>query len=264
MAGIQTRRSLFCRMPAASAGSHPPTMTPLRSRAARLTAFVLALLVSLGARPAAATESLNYQWNLRGFLGRLAGVVLPNRGHGELRTHPNDSGRVTELEITSPASKSGEYFLYGGEMRSDGTTARAWSSYRWNGKQSDKRDKVEEDGVVDMASGIHLIREKLPQSSMRLRIWSDGKIYPVVVERIGAEKVVVPAGTFAATHFRVRGQKVAGERYWKGGLDLWLAQDEGATPVQIQVDRGFAHVRLELVPDTTAEKSPAGKTPGHR
>ena len=34
---------------------------------------------------------------------------------------------------------------------------------------------------------------------------------------------------------------------YAGGLDIWLAKDEAATPVRIQVERGFANVRLELL-----------------
>jgi hypothetical protein len=224
---------------------------PLHRRSA-LSALCLVVLVSLFPRPAAATESLTYRWALKGFIGRLARIALPGTGRGELRSHPNDGGRVTELEITSPESNRGEYFLYGGETRANGTTALAWSSYRWNGRESNKRDKVEEAGVVDLASGIHLIRERQPAGSMRLRIWSDGKVYPVLVQRAGVEELTVPAGTFNTNHFKVRGLHIEGEHYWKGGLDIWLAQDAQATPVQIQVERGFAHVQLELMPTQTA------------
>ena len=56
---------------------------PASSRRAgpRLARVLLAaaLLVPLfGAAPAGAVESLDYRWSLRGFLGRLAGVVVPN------------------------------------------------------------------------------------------------------------------------------------------------------------------------------------------
>jgi len=68
-----------------------------------------------------------------------------------------------------------------------------------------------------------------------------------MVSRVAAENVTVPAGTFRADHYRVRGQRISGERFWKGGMDLWLAQDEARTPVRIQVERGFANVRLDLV-----------------
>jgi hypothetical protein len=44
--------------------------------------------------------------------------------------------------------------------------------------------------------------------------------------------------------------RIEGERFWKGGLELWLAQDPARTPVAIQVERGFANVRLELLPES--------------
>ena len=217
--------------------------------------FAAALLVPLaGAAPAGAIESLDYHWSLRGFLGRLAGVVVPHEGRGQLRSRPvgqngqAEGGRITELEITSAEAGRGEFFRYGGEMRADGTTAQAWSSYRWRGEEKSHRDPVAEAGVVDVASGIHLIRERQPTGPLHLRIWSDGKVYPVVVDRLATEPVTVPAGNFVADHYRIRGVKAAGQRYWKGGLDLWLAKDQPATPVRIQVERGFANVRLELLP----------------
>jgi hypothetical protein len=240
--GITAGRGLFSR--AMDLRRFPARIS---SRPRVLLIVATSLLLLLGAARPAAAESLRYAWSLRGFMGRLAGIFLPHQGKGELRSRPNDGGRITELEITSPDSARGEYFLYGGETRPDGTTALAWSSYRWRGETKSKRDKVDDGDVVDVASGIHLIRERRPTQAMRMRIWSDGHVYPVLVERVGAEVRKVPAGTFNATHYRVRGVRT-GERFWKGGLDLWLAEDEAATPVSIQVERGFANVRLELLP----------------
>ena len=233
-------------------GAAPECFQGVMVRAPRRLALVLlaaALLLPLvGAAPAGATESLDYHWSLRGFLGRLAGVVVPHEGRGQLRSRPNEGGRITELEITSAEAGRGEFFRYGGEMRADGTTAQAWSSYRWRGEEKSHRDPVGEAGVVDVASGIHLIRQRLPTGPLHLRIWSDGKVYSVVVDKVATEPVTVPAGNFVADHYRIRGVKTPGQRYWKGGLDLWLAKDESATPVRIQVERGFANVRLELLP----------------
>lgn len=213
-----------------------------------------ALLLFAVAAPAAA-EALTYRWSLRGFAGRVAGLVLPNEGKGELRTEAKGAGYVTELEITSPKSGKGEYFLYGSETRGDGYTTEAWSSYRWRGEEKSKRDRVSTPDVVDVASGIRLIRERSPKSPLRLRIWSDGKVYPVTVQRVATENVHVPAGVFRTDHYRVRGVRADGQRYWKGGIDLWLAQDAERTPVAIQVERGMANVRLELMPE------PAGGSP---
>lgn len=223
----------------------------LRSRLRRVLLSAVLLVPLCGAGEAGATESLTYRWSLRGFVGHLAGLVVPSQGRGELRTRPNGGGRITELEITSPQSDRGEFFLYGGETGVDGSTELAWSAYRWRGRDKSERSPVAEDGVVDVASGIQLIRQRLPTEPLRLLIWSDGKVYPVTVQRVATERVVVPAGAFLADHYRIRGVRASGQRFWKGGLDLWLAKDEQATPIRIQVERGFANVRLELLPDAS-------------
>lgn len=206
----------------------------------------MVVLLLLAMASAARAEALVYKWSLRGFAGRVAGLVLPNEGRGELRTQSSNGSHLTELEITSPHSKGGEYFLYGSETAADGSGV-AWSAYRWRGEEKRKRDRVRGEDVVDVAAGIRVIRERQPQGTMRMRIWSDGKTYPVVVQRVGVANVSVPAGTFRADHYRVRGVRLQGQRFWKGGMDLWLAQDEARTPVRIQVERGFANVRLDLV-----------------
>jgi hypothetical protein len=228
----------------------PPHLPARRFR--RPIAACLAFLSLAAAAPAAA-EAFTYRWSLKG-LSRIAGLVLPSEGRGELRTEPNGSGYLTELEITSPQSQQGEYFLYGSETKADGTAAVAWSAYRWRGDEKKKRERVRAEDVVDVAAGIRLIRANPPTGSMKLRIWSDGKVYPVIVQRVGTESITVPAGTFRADQYRIRGVRERGQRFWKGGLDLWLAQDEGRTPVAIQVERGFANVRLELLPESTAAR----------
>jgi hypothetical protein len=229
------------------------TPRPRRRLVAR-PAFALLIWSLVMATPAAA-EALTYQWRLQGFAGRIAGVVVPNHGRGELRTdRRGDGSRTTELQITSPDSARGEFFLYGSESRADGTAAEAWSSYRWRGEERNKRERVETADVVDIASGIQMIRDRRPQQSVSMRIWSDGKVYPVVVSRVGTERIAVPAGSFQAEHYRVRGVRRGNDRYWKGGLDLWLARDAVATPVRIQVERGLANVRLDLLPAATAQR----------
>ena len=75
----------------------------------------------LEAERAARAEALVYRWSLRGFAGRVAGLVLPDEGRGELRTESANGSHRSELEITSPKSKGDEYFLYGSETRPDGS-----------------------------------------------------------------------------------------------------------------------------------------------
>src|SRR5690606_25389710 len=100
----------------------------LRRRPSLRAAVAVVFLVVAAATPATA-EALTYRWKLQGLAGRIAGLVLPDHGRGELRVDRGAGGRhKTELEITSPESDRGEYFLYGSESHPDGTAVVAWSS----------------------------------------------------------------------------------------------------------------------------------------
>jgi Protein of unknown function (DUF3108) len=195
------------------------------------------------------SEEFQYRWQLRNIVGSIAGLFLPRQGEGSLTFRTNPSGRlVSELTITSGAAHEGEYFRYGSEI--DTRTLqpiRAWSAYSWRGETRSKSSPVEQDGVLDVASGIYAIRQNPPVKPRRMEIWSDGKIYPVVVIPLGAEQRKTQGGkTIAARHYSIRGVEMPGRRKWKGKLDLWLAQDPAATPVEIVISRNLADVRLEL------------------
>ena len=53
--------------------------------------------------------------------------------------------------------------------------------------------------------------------------------------------------------YAVRGIKQPGGRFWNGKLDLWLAEDEAATPVELFIARRGAKVRLELVDEPASD-----------
>ena len=194
-------------------------------------------------------EEFQYRWQLGNFIGTLAGLFLPRQGEGSLtfRTDPNGHLR-SELTITSGAAREGEYFRYGSEI--DTRTLqpiRAWSSYSWRGETKSKSAPIEQDGVLDIASGIYAIRQNPPEKPRRMEIWSDGKIYPVVVIPLGAESRQVRGGKkIDVRRYSIRGIDMRGRNRWKGRLDLWLAQDAGATPVEIVISRNLADVHMEL------------------
>jgi len=195
-------------------------------------------------------EEFRYHWQLRNFVGAIAAIFLPNQGEGSLvfKTLPNGHLR-SELTITSSASKNGEYFRYGSEMDVKSLQPiRAWSSYSWRGEVKSKSGEIEEKGVMDIASGIYAIRQKPPEKPRRMTIWSDGKIYPVLVIPLEVQPRKAPDGksTIEVRHYSIRGIQVADQRKWKGKLDLWLTRDEAATPVEILVSRNLADVRMEL------------------
>jgi hypothetical protein len=195
-----------------------------------------------------ANEEFRYRWQLRNFMGAVAGLFLPRQGEGSLTFKRTNGHLKSELTITSPQSKQEGYFRYGSEV--DVLTLqpiRAWSAYSWRGESKSKNEAVEEEGVLDVAAGIYAIRNDPPTKSRRMQIWSDGKIYPVVVIPLGIETRQLPHGKVKARHYSIRGVNVPGERKWKGKLDLWLATDEAATPVEILISRNLADVRMELM-----------------
>ena len=105
---------------------------------------------------------------------------------------------------------------------------------------------IRQKDVLDIASGIYSIRRNPPAKPRRMEIWSDGRVYQVVVTPGGEEMRQLPGGAVKARHYTIRGVPGAGRR-WKGKLDLWLATDEAATPVEIRISRNLADVHLQLV-----------------
>ena len=218
-----------------------------------LLAVIVALLLipSLGLSreaTAAQEEEFRYNWQLRNFVGTLAGLFFPNRGEGSLTFRRANGHLRSELTLTSSETREGEYFRYGSEI--DPRTLqpiRAWSSYSWRGESKSKSEEIARSGVLDVAAGIYAIRQDPPAVSRRMEIWSDGKIYPVVVLPLGTAQKTLAGGRRVDTrHYSVRGIHVKGQRRWKGKLDLWLAKDESATPVEILISRNLADVRMQL------------------
>ncbi len=195
-------------------------------------------------------EEFRYRWHLSNFVGRVAGLFFPDTGDGALTFVEQPNGLLkSELTITSPQTHDGEYFRYGSEV--DAQTlrpVRAWSSYKWRGESKSKSDEIRQAGVLDIAAGIYSIRRDPPKTSRRIHIWSDGKVYPVVILPRGVEARTISGKKISARHFSIRAVEVPGERKWKGKIDLWFSNGADATPVEIMISRNLADVRLELVP----------------
>lgn len=222
-----------------------------------ITILCLLMLTSAGVAPAAAAsasadvdESLAYEWRLEGFLGAIARLMFPGRGEGLITAKSTTGGLLeTELQITSSKSDKGEFWLYGAEVDTEtGSTREVWNAYRHGDKDRDKRATVEEEGVIDIASGIYMIRQNPPTAPRPMKIWSDGKIYPVVVvPGEWRERELANGDEVRARVYRVRADKsVSGQGEWKGRLDIWLAPDDRATPVEILVERLSMKVRMRL------------------
>ncbi len=199
-----------------------------------------------------AVERFHYTWKLSKFLGWIAGFFLPSRGAGTLTFEPLAENRMRgELMITSQDSESGEFWGYETEMDLEsGYTLRAGSSYSFNGKQRQKQAEIGDEGVFDVASTIYWLRRELPRHSRRIEVWSDGKIYPVLVQLKGVSKRKVGDQRITARRYIIAAAPGATVR-WKGKLELWIAEDPEATPIEIVVHRGGAAVRMRLAEPTS-------------
>jgi hypothetical protein len=221
----------------------------MRRTAARRLACWFAAALAAAPALAAGEERLDYRWQLDGFLGALAGLFVPSEGEGQLTRErlPNGNWK-SELLITSSESKGGEYFRYGAEVTpEDLSTVRAWSSSLWRGEERSKEAKVEQSGVIDIVSGIQALRRDPPEAPRPMEIWSDGRLYPVQVLPHGRTTKRIGGREIPVRHLVVSGVEQPGRRFWKGGLELWLADDPAATPVEILVTRSAARVRLSLL-----------------
>lgn len=189
--------------------------------------------------PVGASEELRYEWQVSG----IARLLLPSGGEGRLTTTTADGEVRTELLIT--AEGTDDFFRYGSSLdHAAGNLVAAWSAYRFGKKEKSRDQQVDVLGVIDVASGILFLRREKPLSDQFMTIWSDGRLYPVVIEHRGVETI---DGDRVGRHYTVRGRNVVGERHWKGSLDLWLALDAAATPLRIEVARSFSKVELRLV-----------------
>jgi Protein of unknown function (DUF3108) len=223
--------------------------------AAGLTCVLLLLLPASGAGALQSEdEDFHYHWRLGNVVGTLLGLFFPQQGDGELAFKLQKDGHLRgELLITSPQSKQGEYWRYGSEI--DLRTLqpiRAWSSFFWRGRSKSTSDEIEQKGVYDISCAIYTIRHEPFQKPRDMEIWSDGKIYPVTVLPMGDEVRTISNRKIETRHYAIRGRDLPERRKWTAKVDFWLAKDQAATPVEIQISRRLADVTLELRPNVTA------------
>jgi hypothetical protein len=210
---------------------------------------VLAPAAIADAQPAAGapSEAFHYRWELNNLLGVLAGLVFPRHGKGDLSFKPDKTGTMrSELVISSPGNTDA-YWRYGSEIDTHTfQPLRAWSAYLWRGKLRSKTREITQKGVFDLVSAIYSLRREPPRTAHVFDIWTDGDIYPVDVQPRGVEHREISGRWMNAAHFALRPIELPGRLRWKGKVDLWYALDATSTPVEIDIARSLADLRLEL------------------
>jgi len=203
---------------------------------------------------AGAAEELEYGWKLKGFGGILIGLFYPDSGEALIRTEDGaGASYTTVIELTS-RHREGEFYRYGSDIGRRGTPVRVWSAYQFRGKSKMRERQVDEEDVLDFASTIHALRRERPAGERRIRLWSDGREYPLVVVPAGDEQIDCDGRAWTTRRYVVEGRRVEGERFWKGRFQIWLADDAEATPVRIIGEKGLLTVRLDLADVTRGDE----------
>lgn len=197
---------------------------------------------------AAEDEVLVYRWKVEGIKGLILRLVAPGKGEGSLTTVLNADGHFeTELHMSAERRRKGDFWRYGSSVDlAAKRSLRAWTAQKIGEKERAREADLEDDDVIDLASGILLVRRDPPTLRRRLRIWSNGKLYPVVIEPTGEGRAEFRGRQAKVRRYAIRGYRVPGEREWKGGLELHLADDESATPVEMFVLNKGVRARLRL------------------
>ena len=218
--------------------------------AAALVCVLWLLLPGPGASAPGSDEDFHYRWRLGNLVGTVLGLFLPRQGDGELAFKMQKDGHLRgELVITSPESREGEYWRYGSEI--DLRTLqpiRVWSSFFWRGRSKSTSDEIDQKGVLDISCAIYTLRHEAFDKPRDMEIWSDGKIYPITVVPMGNEVRTISNQSVETRHIAIRGRDLPERRKWTAKVDFWLAKDPASTPVEIQISRRLADLRLELRP----------------
>lgn len=195
-------------------------------------------------------EVLRYGWNLGGFKGTLARLIIPGRGGATLRTGRNGTGHlVSELNIFSPRSRHGDFQRYGAEIGAGpaAETLKAWTTQMFRGKRKDKDADLDGEKAVDIASSIWRLRRDPAFGQGRSRLWSGGNFYPIEVRLAGQGWATLDRRRVATRTFLITGVREEGARFWKGKVELVLAENENSTPLEIVLRQEGVKVRLSLV-----------------
>jgi len=194
-------------------------------------------------------EALSFHWELKGFVGTLARLFVPGSGEGAIVNQPTEEGMIeSEFRITSKDAEKREFWIYGSLI--DQRTLRpleAWNVSHYRGRDRRRETEIDEPGLVDIPTAIHLMRKAPPAQPMRLLLWADGKIYPVLFEYHGLQYKRVEGKQIPVAVHSVVGLDESGQRRWEGRLDLWTTRDERALPVENLFRREGAKVLLTLV-----------------
>lgn len=230
-----------------------------QGRIIAILSLVLSLIVGTLSAPAraeerpiaAAPEEFDFRWQLEGLSSWFARLfrLLPTSGDGRMTLAPDLEGRLAVTFVaTSEKAGSNEYWKY--ETQVDLETLRTLhvrDSLRFGRKDRVKEYDLRELDVLDVLSGLQVMRYSAPTRPQSRSIWSSGKTYPVRVLLGPTESRTVFGQPTPVRKLSIRGERVPGQRYWSAYADIWLTDDPRALPVEIFYKQSLGRLRLLLV-----------------
>jgi hypothetical protein len=260
---------------------------PASFRPAAARAFAVLLIAGVLAPAPARAETVtcapgerldvvSYDWRLKGFLSFIAGLKFPTRGTGALATLYHTDGTVdTELRIIANERNGDRYhyrsvidldenrtlesvdgYHFDGRTKSDTTTfdyekgkARR---VRLDTKKGDGETVRFEDfsgtNVKDVLTSIYHIRQTAGEMDepQRHGVFAGGKIYEVLITPGGTKMFQFDGRTLNARVFTITATP-ENRNKWPGDVNVWITTDEDRLPVQIDLGKSMASLRLDAV-----------------
>lgn len=227
-----------------------------------MAAAALAVLSSLPARAAEPTETLRYDWRLRGALSWVAGLKFPTSGSGTLQT----SLSASQLRIDGGSS----FIEYSSRMDSSRRTLASMNGYAFGSKserketvydyasnvarlQANENGRVENktrplpvDNARDVLTTITYLREHATtiNAPLTTEVYADGKPYRVQIIPDGRETVSWQGRNVTTRRFKVVAAPNATKKF--PGLKVWISEDDRRLPLRIMLDQQYASLDLRL------------------
>jgi len=234
-----------------------------------IAAAALALLGTAAlAAPAAADETLRYDWKLRGLLSWVAGVKFPTSGTGILQTSPRGANVDSQLRVHAGGK---DYIEYRSSMDASRRTLASVNGYSFGSKTERKESVYDYDANVvhvadrdagqpvetktrplavedarDVLTTITYLREHaaLIRGPLTTDVYSDGKPYRVTIKPEGVKSAEWQGHQVPARVFHVVAAPGAQKKF--PGLTVWLSEDGQHLPLRIMLEQQFASIDLKL------------------
>ena len=185
---------------------------------------------------------------MEGLQGVVARVLpfIPASGEAILSVIPQDGSTVDlSFRATSRDTSDGEYWSYTARFDPDARcTLQVVESSRFRGRSKRREHDLRGKEVIDLLSGLHLIRLDLPRSRQDGMLWANRRLYPVSLQPSGPETREIGGVRRDLLRFVVCGRRQAEHRYWKESAEVWVTAEAPNLPIQMLFKQRFGRVRL--------------------